>query len=91
MFIPTWYFVLSLMAVARQGFLFLMSLFSGNHALANDEVNLAARDESVAAQLSKDFAADIAASREITFADWKRRPLPERLHEAIGWALQRQQ
>jgi cardiolipin synthase A/B len=57
----------------------------------NDEVNLAACDGSVAAQLSKDFLADIAASREITFADWKRRPLPERLHEAIGWALQRQQ
>lgn len=57
----------------------------------NDEVNLAARDASVAAQLTKDFIADIAASREITFADWKRRPLPERLQEAIGWALQRQQ
>lgn len=57
----------------------------------NDEVNLAARDASVAAQLTRDFVADIAASREITFADWKRRPLPERLHEAIGWAFQRQQ
>lgn len=57
----------------------------------NDEVNLAARDASVAAQLTRDFVTDIAASREITFADWKRRPLPERLHEAIGWALQRQQ
>jgi cardiolipin synthase A/B len=57
----------------------------------NDEVNLAACDASVAAQLTRDFIADIAASREITFADWKRRPLPERLQEAIGWALQRQQ
>jgi hypothetical protein len=54
-------------------------------------VNLAACDTSVAARLTKDFIADIDASREITFADWKRRPLPERLQEAIGWALQRQQ
>jgi cardiolipin synthase len=57
----------------------------------NDEVNLAAFDPSVAAQLKQDFLADMAASREITLTDWERRSLAERLHEAIGWALQRQQ
>lgn len=57
----------------------------------NDEVNLAACDTSVAARLIKNFFTDSAESREITFADWKHRPLPERLQEAIGWALQRQQ
>jgi cardiolipin synthase len=57
----------------------------------NDEVNLAASDRQLAAQLTRDFAADIAASREVTLQDWKRRSLVERLHEALGWAVQRQQ
>lgn len=57
----------------------------------NDEVNLAACDSLVAHRLAQDFAADVAASREITYQQWKRRAFAERLHEAIGWALQRQQ
>ncbi len=57
----------------------------------NDEVNLAARDACMAERLVQDFAADLAASREITYQQWKRRALAERLHEAIGWVLQRQQ
>jgi cardiolipin synthase len=57
----------------------------------NDEVNLAAFDSSVAAQLRQDFLADIEASREVTLAEWEKRSLAERLHEALGWALQRQQ
>jgi cardiolipin synthase len=57
----------------------------------NDEVNLAGSDRELAAELIHDFAADIAASREVTLQAWKRRSLVERLHEAVGWALQRQQ
>jgi cardiolipin synthase A/B len=57
----------------------------------NDEVNLAVRDPAFASDLATDFASDMAASREITLTDWKRRSLPEKLHEAIGWVLQRQQ
>lgn len=57
----------------------------------NDEVNLAACDPETAEDLGRDFAADIADSKLVTFAEWKRRPLTERLHEAVGWALQRQQ
>jgi cardiolipin synthase len=57
----------------------------------NDEVNLAVCDQGLAAELSKDFVADVAASREVTLQDWKRRSLVEKLHEAVGWALQRQQ
>lgn len=57
----------------------------------NDEVNLAASDPSLASQLSEDFLHDKAVSREVTLADWKRRSLVERLHETIGWVLQRQQ
>ena len=57
----------------------------------NDEVNLAASDPSLASQLSEDFLKDRAASREITLADWKHRSVAERLHETLGWVLQRQQ
>lgn len=57
----------------------------------NDEVNLGICDSSVAATLASDYASDLEASREITLDDWKRRPLLERLHEALGWAVQRQQ
>jgi cardiolipin synthase A/B len=57
----------------------------------NDEVNLATCDPVVAARLAEDFGRDLAASKEITFDLWKRRPLTERVHEALGWAVQRQQ
>lgn len=57
----------------------------------NDEVNLAARDPEFAARLTQDFAADLAESRQITLESWKRRSVFERLNEALGWVLQRQQ
>lgn len=57
----------------------------------NDEVNLAGCDQQLANDLSEDFAADVDASKLVTFAEWKRRSVTERLHEALGWALQRQQ
>lgn len=57
----------------------------------NDEVNLAACDRQLAADLTHDFLADVAASQEVTLQDWKKRSLLEKLHEAVGWALQRQQ
>ena len=57
----------------------------------NDEVNMAIRDDSVAERLHQDFAADSQASREVTFSQWRRRSVFERLHEALGWVLQRQQ
>src|SRR5215210_5854629 len=47
----------------------------------NDEVNLAARDEELAARLAEDFSADLAASREVTYDEWRRRPIFERMHE----------
>lgn len=57
----------------------------------NDEVNLAACDPQLADDLNHDFLADLAASQEVTLQDWKKRSLLEKLHEALGWALQRQQ
>lgn len=57
----------------------------------NDEVNLAARDSVLASRLEQDFAADVRESRQITLTEWTRRPVWERMHETLGWVLQRQQ
>lgn len=57
----------------------------------NDEVNLAARDTHLAARLTEDFQNDLAQSRRVTYADWKRRPVWERVFETLGWFFQRQQ
>jgi cardiolipin synthase len=57
----------------------------------NDEVNLAAFDDQLAARLQEDFARDLADSLEITYEEWKRRSLFERAHEWLGWVLERQQ
>jgi len=57
----------------------------------NDEVNLAAMDAALAARLLQDFAADVAASRVITYDDWLRRPWHERLLALLGVFLERQE
>jgi cardiolipin synthase len=57
----------------------------------NDEVNVAIRDEAVAARLTRDFDADRARSREVTFDAWLRRPLWEKLIGTVAWILERQQ
>jgi cardiolipin synthase len=57
----------------------------------NDEINLAARDEELTARLSEDFAADLSASREVTYEEWRQRSIFERMHEMLGWVLERQQ
>ncbi|HWQ52313.1 MAG TPA: phospholipase D-like domain-containing protein [Bryobacteraceae bacterium] len=56
----------------------------------NDEVNLAVLDQPLAARLEKDFAQDLADSRQITYDDWRRRPFFERFHEGLGWIIERQ-
>lgn len=57
----------------------------------NDEVNLVSNDVSVASRLREDFARDLAASRGVSYDDWRRRSLLERLHEGFGRLLERQQ
>ena len=57
----------------------------------NDEVNLAALDDTLAARLENDFERDIAASRNITYDYWIKRPAFERIHELLGWILERQE
>ncbi len=57
----------------------------------NDEVNLAAADEELAARVEDDFQRDLARSHRITYAEWRRRSPFERMHEWLGWLTERQQ
>lgn len=57
----------------------------------NDEVNLAAMDEGLAARLEEDFQADLKASQRITYRAWRRRSPFERINEWLGWILERQE
>jgi cardiolipin synthase len=57
----------------------------------NDEVNLAAIGEELAARLEEDFARDLAESRAVDYEAWRRRSIFERMHEWAGWLLERQQ
>ncbi len=57
----------------------------------NDEVNVAAFDEGLAAHLDEDFHADLRVSRRITYEEWSRRPAIERANEWLGWLIERQQ
>jgi cardiolipin synthase A/B len=57
----------------------------------NDEANLAALDEGLAERLEQDFQNDVAHSRRVTHRKWSRRSPFERVHEWLGWILERQQ
>jgi cardiolipin synthase len=57
----------------------------------NDEINLAARDTELTARLMEDFATDLAASHEVSYEEWRHRSIFERMHEWLGWVLERQQ
>ena len=57
----------------------------------NDEVNIAFRDPEVAARIMRDLTADMARSREIERAAWRRRPSWEKLIGTVAWILERQQ
>jgi cardiolipin synthase len=57
----------------------------------NDEVNVAFRDATVNARLTRDFEADLARSSEVGLAQWRNRPLWEKLIGTTAWILERQQ
>ncbi|MBA3765821.1 MAG: cardiolipin synthase [Acidobacteria bacterium] len=57
----------------------------------NDEVNLAGRDKTLAARLAEDFTRDLEKSRAVSYEQWRRRSIFERMHELLGWVLERQQ
>ena len=49
----------------------------------NDEVNVAIPDRQVVQRLEQDFQTDLHYSRQISYDEWKRRPIWERLQERI--------
>jgi cardiolipin synthase len=57
----------------------------------NDEVNIAALDRRLSARVAEDFARDRAESREMSYDEWRGRPLWERAYEQLGRLLERQQ
>jgi len=57
----------------------------------NDEVNVAALDETLAVRLEADFLADLRVSHRITYDEWRNRPLTERANEWLGWLIERQE
>ena len=50
----------------------------------NDEVNLVACDEELAQRLYLDFQSDLAQSELVSYDDWKKRSIVERVHEWFG-------
>lgn len=57
----------------------------------NDEVNLAAFDEKLSARITEDFERDRAESQAVSYEEWRRRSIFERIHELFGMLLERQQ
>jgi cardiolipin synthase A/B len=57
----------------------------------NDEINVAVLDPHIADRLTRDFESDASESKHVTLEDWKKRPVPERLMEMVGWIFEREQ
>jgi cardiolipin synthase len=55
----------------------------------NDEVNLAAQCHPLARRLTDDFLRDLQESQAITWEQWQRRPIKERLTETLGRVIER--
>ena len=49
------------------------------------------RDEGLSAELEREFRADLRRSRRVTYDEWSKRPVWERLGEWLGAILQREQ
>jgi cardiolipin synthase len=54
----------------------------------NLEVNLHVLDTELAAQMKKKFEGDLASSRELTLAEWRRRPWLDKLRERFWYQFQ---
>jgi cardiolipin synthase len=57
----------------------------------NDECNLAVYDGDMAKELLEDFSNDLGDAREITYEQWKKRPVWEKFQELFGRLIERQQ
>jgi cardiolipin synthase A/B len=56
----------------------------------NDEANLNVFDEAFAREQARVFDQDRGRSKEVTLAQWRSRPITERLEEMVAWVLRRQ-
>jgi len=65
--------------------------FDSRSFALNDEVNLAMPNPALAGRLEQDFANDLASSRQISYDEWKHRPIWERLQERIGWLIENEE
>jgi cardiolipin synthase len=57
----------------------------------NDEINVAIANGAVVRELEATYVADLEQSRETTYAEWKSRPLAEKVVGRLAWVLDRQQ
>ena len=57
----------------------------------NNEVNMAVRGAAFTERLEQDFIHDLADSRELSYDEWRKRSLIERVPEFFGWIIQQQQ
>jgi cardiolipin synthase len=57
----------------------------------NDEVNLAAQGESLADSLTEEFERLLGECERITYEQWLKRPMHERVLEFLGGVIERQQ
>jgi cardiolipin synthase len=57
----------------------------------NNEVNMAVRGAAFAQRLEQDFIHDLADSSELSYDEWSKRSLIERVPEFFGWIIQQQQ
>ena len=65
--------------------------FDSRSFALNDEVNIAIPDRSFAQRLEQDFNRDFHSSAEITYEQWKHRPIWERLQERLGWLIEKEE
>jgi cardiolipin synthase len=57
----------------------------------NDEVNIAMRDPEAVQRLERDFDDDLKSSRQISYEEWKKRPVWERAQERISSVLENEE
>lgn len=57
----------------------------------NDEINVAIANGDVVRQLEGVFASDLNRSRELTYEEWAKRPVIEKIAGRASWVLDRQQ
>ena len=67
------------------------SNWDNRSASLNDEINLVISSEAIAERLGEDFARDSAQSRTVTYQEWRRRGLVEKIVGAVSSVLVRQE